>query len=528
MKIKHLLLLLLSIPTSKGFCQFHGIVGQDTTISFANRDYMGSFHILPNGNTLIAARAERTSGTGGGNVNKHGAFIEITPSGQVVQQRRLGFRSLNAMYQHPDGNYIVTGEGSGFACTSGMCKSDVLVAKVTPQGSTIWARSFGNTVYNGSDGGRGLLGLTNGDILLLGNVYEANNRSNALVVRLNSNGDTLWVRSPGASSNQFAYCATEGTNGNLYVGIGGTGGIQVICFTSAGSILWGKQYSGFGQASQLKVLPNGNILVAAHGLISPNYHWFLIEINPVNGNVVRGNTYLLEDTENRVNYVRDAIVLANGDVVMAGYGFRTTTTDNENRALICRFSPSGEIRWARTYHQKNSIIEKLKWHNGRIEVGMSLRTTSQVNTPDLGLFALNPDGENDCFEPVNFEVSPLPQAAANRTYYSFNGVETGTSTPGVSSLSFWTFQTCSAPQLEINEESVVSTFQIYADNSTIHFNNIPENSGKWNICDISGRTIGVFYIYTDSFAYSRQGIPSGIYIVRNMMRPERILKVVLP
>jgi len=509
--------------------QFFGFLGQDTTISMANRDYLGNFLILPNGNTLIAARAERTTGTGSGTVNKHGAFLEISPSGQIVQQRRPAFRSLSALYAHPDGNYIVTGEGSGFACTSGMCKSDVLVAKVNASGSIIWARSFGNTVYNGSDGGREVVGLANGDILLLGNVYEANNRSNALVVRLNASGDTVWVRAPGANSNQFAYCAAETADGKIFVGVGGTGGIQLLNYSATGNLLWAKTYNQFGQASKLIPLANGNLLLAGHGLISPNYHWFTIEVNPQNGQIIRGKTYITQQTENRVNYLQDALVMANGDYVLAGYGFLTTTTNNANQAIIMRVSADGEVVWSKTYYEDNAIIDRLLWHEGRIHVGMTIHTASQTNRPDLGFYALNPDGANNCFVPLAVETGSLPQPMSNRSFYSFAGVETGTSTPGTSSLTFWTTPTCSPPALLSSGEIVsASPPFVLVDDAFIYIKNVPDGTGRVRLIDVSGREIIRMNSIQDATAINRQGIPPGIYIFMDENNSFSPLRIVLP
>src|SRR5690554_5889103 len=158
------------------------------------------------------------------------------------------------------GSHTLTSKNTG----SGMVKGDAFVVKLNSSGTFLWAKSFGGTgtvMYSHS-----ITTDPSGNIYLTGyfagghvmnfstsggtrNVTGAGSgRSNAYVLKLDNNGNDLWVNTYGASSSDVMGRAVVADGSNIYV-MGYFNG--TVDFRSTGSYPQASSVSGSGGANHL-------------------------------------------------------------------------------------------------------------------------------------------------------------------------------------------------------------------------------------------------------------------------------------
>src|SRR5690554_6023293 len=158
------------------------------------------------------------------------------------------------------GSYTLTSKNTG----SGMVKGDAFVVKLNSSGTFLWAKSFGGTgtvMYSHSittdpSGNIYLTGYFAGGYVMnfstsggTRNVTGAGSgRSNAYVLKLDNNGNDLWVNTYGASSSDVMGRAVVADGSNIYV-MGYFNG--TVDFRSTGSYPQASSVSGSGGANHL-------------------------------------------------------------------------------------------------------------------------------------------------------------------------------------------------------------------------------------------------------------------------------------
>jgi hypothetical protein len=201
---------------------------------------------------------------------------------------------------------------------------DIFVAKLTPDGSTVWARSFGGT---GQDWVSGLaVDPAGGEVVVTGTLggavdFGGGNLSpvgqDMFALRLSSCGEHIWSKRFGgnASSITTSHAVAMGRDGAVFLSgsYSGTLSFGGPTFTSAsddaylakldagGTLMWSKSFlgSGFDEGRALVVDGHGDLLLAG-GFNSSNLDLggsllsnassnfgmdvFVAKFNPVNGN----------------------------------------------------------------------------------------------------------------------------------------------------------------------------------------------------------------------------------------------------
>ena len=144
---------------------------------------------------------------------------------QITFQKTIGSQYDDIGYsitQTSDGGYIVAGQQSTSAQQTSW---DAFLVKLNPTGDTTWTKSYGGifwehfqSVIQTTDGGYAMSGVTNS--------FGTNPAGDVFVVKVNSNGDSLWSKSIGSSNNLdigyqigltsdggFIIAASQGFNG---------------------------------------------------------------------------------------------------------------------------------------------------------------------------------------------------------------------------------------------------------------------------------------------------------------------------
>jgi hypothetical protein len=202
-------------------------------------DYTSSVQQTVDGGYIVAG-----SGTRGCDFY----LVKMNSQGDTLWARCYGGLSDDnalSVQQTADGGYIVAGATDSFGAGS----YDFYLVKTNSQGDTLWTRTYGGGDYEAArsvrqtaDGGYVLAGST----MSFGAGYE-----DCYLVKTNEQGDTLWTRTYGGSSDDRAYSVQQAADGG-YVVAGWTRSFGASLYETMylvktdgqGDTLWTRTYGG--------------------------------------------------------------------------------------------------------------------------------------------------------------------------------------------------------------------------------------------------------------------------------------------
>ncbi len=224
--------------------------------------------VASDGNLMIAGMTE--SGTPYIE-NNHGIsdflVIKIDLNGDIIWQKTYGGSDVDdckSIKKTSDGGYLLCGNSrsSNGDLNNNKGELDVWIVKINAIGDIQWQNNYGGSK---SDYANAILEDKNGNFLIAGETYSFDidaieNHSNNIsrdffIIKLNSQGQKIWVRCYGGSDNEYARGIVE-SNSEEYVIIG-------------------ESYSNDGQA------PNNK----------GSADFWLIKVNPTNGDLIWQKKY---------------------------------------------------------------------------------------------------------------------------------------------------------------------------------------------------------------------------------------------
>jgi hypothetical protein len=141
-------------------------------------------------------------------------LMKTDASGDTLWARTYGGTGGDVGYsvqQTSDGGYIVAGVTASF----GAGQYDVYLIKTDASGDTLWTRTYGGPDGDGgysvqqiSDGGYIIAGITESFGAGLCDVY---------LIKTDANGDTLWTRTYGGTSDDFGYSVRQSADGGYVI-----------------------------------------------------------------------------------------------------------------------------------------------------------------------------------------------------------------------------------------------------------------------------------------------------------------------
>ena len=218
--------------------------------------------LKPNGHYLLTGYSN-SYGNGGYDILN----IEIDSLGNEIWLKNHGGSDWDYAFDNtilPNGNSIIT--GSTFSIGNG--NQDGFLMLLDNNGDLLWMKSYGK---NGEDVLRKTMLTSTGFLLSIGFTTETNGDKDFYVVKTDINGDTLWTKKYGTTSNDegFAICETiEGTyilaGYSEGVGAGGKEGFYFETDTS-GNMIWNQNYGGTQDEifNAICIKPNENRFFAA-------------------------------------------------------------------------------------------------------------------------------------------------------------------------------------------------------------------------------------------------------------------------
>ena len=189
-----------------------------------------------NGDYIITGLAEPPSDTDGVPfIARYAA--DGTPLWNQLYQPGEGYRIV----QTPDGNFVIAGVTS----LNSNGPEDMLIFKINGSGQVLWSKTMGG---NGYEEPYGLINTSDGNLLIAGYTSSFGVGWSAYMLKLTTDGDSIWEHPYGSSGNDRAYGVAEAKDGYVFAGQtespAGDLDVMVAKTDKAGKQLWMKSYGG--------------------------------------------------------------------------------------------------------------------------------------------------------------------------------------------------------------------------------------------------------------------------------------------
>ena len=153
---------------------------------------------------------------------------------------------VSSVQQTSDSGFIVA--GSGGTQSFGLGGSDVYVIKTNMNGDTLWTRGYGGT---SNDVGSAIMQTMDGGFIITGQTISFNlGDYDVYLIKTNSNGDILWTKTIGGIGNDIGFSVQQ-TLDSGYIVTGtynsfgaGNGDVLLIKTNLYGDTLWTRTYGG--------------------------------------------------------------------------------------------------------------------------------------------------------------------------------------------------------------------------------------------------------------------------------------------
>jgi len=173
--------------------------------------------------------------------------IKLDAKGNMEWDNNFGGTGWDEIYsiiQTKDGSFITT----GCVWSKGAGRGDVCVAKLDKRGNLVWDKTFGgsendeaHSIIQTDDGGYAVAGFT---------VLEDTGDRDIWVIKLDKNGNKVWDRTFGGTSEDWANSIIQNKNGNYVVagwtksmGAGKTD-VWIVKLDKRGNLVWDKTFGG--------------------------------------------------------------------------------------------------------------------------------------------------------------------------------------------------------------------------------------------------------------------------------------------
>jgi len=173
-------------------------------------------------------------------------LVKTDSLGDMRWMRSYGGRDFDCAYsvqQTADGGYIVAGRTFPLGYVG-----DIYIVKTDSLGDTLWTRTYGGS--SDDEEAFSVQQTADGGYIMAGGSYSFSVGADFYLMKTNSLGDTLWTRTYGGSSDDYAYSVQQTTDGGYivagYTDSFGAGNrdFYLVKTNSLGDTLWTRTYGG--------------------------------------------------------------------------------------------------------------------------------------------------------------------------------------------------------------------------------------------------------------------------------------------
>ncbi len=203
-----------------------------------------------------------------------GFVVKYDPSGNPFWALAVGgsdWEYVQSVATDPAGNIYLTGRfdsptltlGPFTLINAGAGSSDILLAKMSPQGQVLWAYSFGGS---NMDGGQSIAISPTGEIALTGffdsptlsigsSTLSNSGQADIFVAKFDANGQPLWARKAAGTDMELPWGITIGPGGDIIV----VGTYWSSTITFEGQTLPNQSTGGSNDLFVVRYDPNGQL-----------------------------------------------------------------------------------------------------------------------------------------------------------------------------------------------------------------------------------------------------------------------------
>ncbi|MFQ6066756.1 MAG: hypothetical protein ACE5K3_05725 [bacterium] len=272
-------------------------------------------------------------------------LVKYSPEGDTLWEKtwdRGGNDSGRSVAVDPQSAVYVAGD----TYSSGGGSYDALLVKRTPEGKILWEKTWGG---ENSECATAVAVDTEGTVYLVGSISPPARPGDGFVVKYTSQGEILWEKTWGGGLEDYVCTAVVDATGNLYLA-GSTYSSRrdrdafLVKYASEGEILWEKTWGGTSQegVAAVAVDTEGNVYVVG-SVSTPGYREdaFVAKYTP-EGQILWDRTWGGEDYE----YATAVALDTEGNVYLVG--FISPLAGSED-AFVVKYTSQGEILWEKTW-----------------------------------------------------------------------------------------------------------------------------------------------------------------------------------
>jgi hypothetical protein len=196
-----------------------------------SRFFGGSFTEIPSGviettqgNFIIAGSSDSSDFNVSENKGAYDFWItKISPTGELLLEKTFGGSEIDeasAIIAANDGNFIIVGNtrSTDKDVSKNNGAADIWILKVSTEGNLIWEKTIGGSsfdvaraIYKTQDNGF----LIAGSSRSLDNGFQNKGQNDALILKIDENGNLLWQKTFGGSEIDFLYDVVELNNKSI-------------------------------------------------------------------------------------------------------------------------------------------------------------------------------------------------------------------------------------------------------------------------------------------------------------------------
>ena len=237
-----------------------------------------------------------------GSLGKNIFLVKTNSSGDTLWTRAFGGagddigRSIELAN---DRGYVLAGHSNSYGAGS----NNVLLIKTNSNGDSLWAKVYGDP---GTDCKAYSINTTSdGGYVIAGQIYSSSTgNSNVLLIKTDEFGDTLWTKSIGTQLNEYVYSVQQTVDGG-YIIAGTNGDVLLIKTNELGEVLWTKSWGGQWDEAGFSVQQtiDKNYVIAGHrdiaNMVSDGW---LLKTTPDITGIEEGNPSLPKEFLLQQNY----------------------------------------------------------------------------------------------------------------------------------------------------------------------------------------------------------------------------------
>ncbi len=368
-----------------------------------------------------------TTSTGSGDADP--VIMKLDDNGQVIWARAIGgvnYDVASAMVLATDGGLVCTGSTRSF---NGNTLDDVYFFKIDNAGNMQWSKTFSTADL---DYASAIIRTVDGGYAMTGYIRGAGFKR-VLLIRTDSNGDTLYVRTYGsgvADDQGVELCETPDggfvITGKTFSQTQGESDIFLLRTNVQGDMLWAKSFGGihWDESGHILKLHDGNYLISGSTISFGQGDFdILLMKTDTSGNIIWGKTY--GGTKSDASYTSfenpDGSIVLSGYTNSMGYGHSLRMRnpaqhkdeissldfpshdrgDDSTNVFLMKTDANGDTIWTRTYGDgaQDEAFHFSKMNDGGYIIpGFSTSYTNATDSTQMMLIRTDSLGHSGCHE----------------------------------------------------------------------------------------------------------------------------------